>query len=136
MRSEIERVVERWSEGWRTGDAALAASGYTADAAWVNAFGMRATGRDEIQRILEHVFSLPNVMAGRGRVVAQSVERLADDCALVWTNVERTGQLTGGGEELGTRHTTHLRVVKRAGDEWLVVAHLISDARRRERPEH
>ena len=132
----IERVVENWNQAWRTRDARLGASDYSDDADWMNAFGQKAKSRAEVQQVLERVFSLPLVMNGHSRVVEQSIGRLSREVAVVWTKVGRTGQLTPSGESLGTRHTTHCRVLTKLDVSWKIVAHLISDARSTDQPEH
>jgi len=132
----VERVVENWNQAWRTRDARLGASDYSDDADWMNAFGQKAKGRAEIQQVLERVFSLPFVMTGHSRVVEQTIGRLSREVAVVWTKVERTGQLTPSGESLGTRHTTHCRILTKLDVNWKIVAHLISDARSTDQPEH
>lgn len=132
----IEQGIENWNRAWQTKDAALAAQDYSDDADWTNAFGMKRKGRAEIQKFLAEVFSLPFVMAGESKVVEQTVKFIKPDVATVVTLVERAGQRTPAGETLGTRHTSHLRVLMKSGDTWKIVSHLISDARDPERREH
>lgn len=131
----IEQVIEKWNRAWETKDAKLAAQDYSDDAEWTNAFGMKRTGRAEIEKILAEVFSLPFVMAGKSNTVAQSVRFIKPDVALVATHVERTGQRTASGEELGVRQTSHLRVLMKSQGGWKIVSHLISDARDTQRRE-
>lgn len=135
-RLTIEQQLENWNRGWKTKDAALAARDYSDDADWTNAFGMKRKGRAEIQRFLAEVFSLPFVMAGESKVVEQSVKLIKPDVATVVTLVERAGQRTPAGEALGTRHTSHLRVLTKSKGTWKIVDHLISDARDPERRAH
>jgi uncharacterized protein (TIGR02246 family) len=125
----VARVIENWNRAWQTKDAKLAAQDYTSDADWTNAFGMKRKGRAEIEKILTEVFSLPFVMAGQSKTVEQSVRFIKPDVALVVTRVERVGQLTPSGEQLGTRQTSHLRVFVKSRGSWKITAHLISDAR-------
>jgi uncharacterized protein (TIGR02246 family) len=135
-RAAIEAVVVNWNRGWQTKDARLAAQDYSDDADWTNAFGMTRKGRAEIEKFLTKVFALPDVMAGRGKTVGQSIRFLNPDMALVVTRVERTGQRTPSGEDLGTRRTSHLRVLSKTSGGWRIVSHLISDARDAGRQEH
>lgn len=88
----------------------MAAQDYSTDADWTNAFGMKKKGRAEIEQILAEVFSLP-LMEGRSRTAEQSVRFIKSDVALVVTRVERAGQRTPSGAELGIRQTSHLRVL-------------------------
>lgn len=132
----IEKVIENWNQGWLKKDAKLAAKDYSADADWTNAFGMKNKGRAEIENFLTEVFSLPFVMGAQSRTVDQSIRTIRPDVALVITRVERVGQRTPTGTELGTRQTSHLRVLLKVGSEWKIISHLISDARDPERREH
>jgi uncharacterized protein (TIGR02246 family) len=125
----IEQAIENWNRAWQTKDAKLAARDYSDDADWTNAFGMKKKGRAEIERTLAEVFSLPFVMAGQSETAEQSVRFIRPDVALVITRVERAGQRTPSGEELGARQTSHLRVLMKSGERWEIISHLISDAR-------
>jgi uncharacterized protein (TIGR02246 family) len=132
-RALIEQVIENWNRAWQTNDAKLAAQDYSDDADWTNAFGMKKKGRAEIEKILAEVFSLPFVMAGQSKTAEQSVRFIKPDVALVVTRVERAGQRTPTGAELGTRQTSHLRVLMKSEGRWKIISHLISDARDTER---
>ena len=132
----ITAAIERWNEGWRTKDAKLAASAYSDDADWTNAFGFHERGREAITSHLHQVFKLPYVMAATSRIAGQEIRFLSDDVAIVRTRVERTGQATPDGRPLGPRSTHHLRVFAKHGDQWVIVSHLISDARDVGAPQH
>lgn len=132
----VEKVIENWNQGWLKKDAKLTAKDYSDDADWTNAFGMKKKGRSEIEQFLTEVFSLPFVMAGQSKIVEQSVRVVKPDVALVVTRVERVGQQTPTGGAMGTRQTSHLRVLLKVGNEWKIINHLISDARDPERREH
>ena len=134
--AQIEQVVENWYKAWQTKDSKLAAQDYSDDADWTNAFGMKRKGRAEIEKILAEVFALPFVMAGQDKVVEQSVRSIKPDVALVITRVERVGQRIPSGGELGTRQTSHLRVLVKSKGRWKIISHLVSDARDTERREH
>ena len=125
----VEQVIEHWNTAWQTKDAKLAAQDYSDNADWTNAFGMKKKGRAEIEKFLAEVFSLPFVMAGQSKTVEQSVRFIKPDVALAVTRVERAGQLTPSGEQLGTRQTSHLRALVKSGGSWKIISHLISDAR-------
>lgn len=132
----IENLINEWNTGWATKDPALAARAYSEGSEWVNAFGMRCTGRAEIEAYLREVFALAFVMGAQSQVVDQAIRFLTPNVVLIWTRVERVGQRTPTGEELPVRHTSHLRVVQKFGDEWKIVSHLISDARDPLRVDH
>jgi uncharacterized protein (TIGR02246 family) len=132
----VEKVIENWNQGWQKKDAKLAAKDYAEDADWTNAFGMKKKGRSEIETFLSEVFSLSFVMGAQSRTVEQMVRTIRPDVALVMTRVERVGQRTPTGAELGTRQTSHLRVLVKVAGEWKITSHLISDARDPERREH
>lgn len=132
----IEQAVGNWNRAWQTKDSKLAAQDYSDDADWTNAFGMKRKGRAEIERALAEVFALPFVMAGQSRTVEQSFRSINPDVALVITRVERVGQRVPSGAELGTRQTTHLRVLVKSKGQWKIISHLISDARDTEQRGH
>lgn len=133
----ITAIIETWNQGWDVKDAKLAASGYSRDADWTNAFGMSAKGQGEIEKVLAHVFGLPFVMAAnQSQTKQQHIRFLNQNVALVRTEVERTGQKAPDGQPMGTRHTHHLRVLSKTEEGWKIVSHLISDARDRAKPGH
>jgi uncharacterized protein (TIGR02246 family) len=125
----IEQVIENWNKAWQTKDVKLAAQDYSDDADWTNAFGVKRRGRAEIEKFLSEVFSLSFVMMGESKTVEQSVKLIKPDVALVVTRVKRAGQRTSSGEQLGIRHTSHLRVLLKSGKRWQIISHLIADAR-------
>lgn len=132
----VEQAIENWNKAWQTKDAKLAAQDYSSDADWTNAFGMHKNGRAEIEKFLAEVFSLPFVMEGQSKTADQSVRFIKPDVALVVTRVERTGQRTVSGAELGIRQTSHLRVLMKSEGRWKIISHMISDARDPVRREH
>jgi len=131
----IERAYQNWYTAWKTKDYKLASQDYSDDAIWVNAFGMRRVGREEIEITLKRVFDMANVTAGKSKTVEKTVRFIDPDIALVTSRVERIGQQTRAGKEF-TRKTSHLRVFVKSAGKWQIVSHLISDARSKERPEH
>jgi len=135
-RDLVEQAVENWNKAWQTKDSRLAAQDYSDDADWTNAFGMKRKGRAEIEKILAEVFALPFVMAGQSKTVEQSVRFIDSDVALVTTRVERVGQRVESGAGMGTRQTSHLRVLVKSKGRWKIVSHLISDARDTEQRDH
>lgn len=135
-RAAVLAAIGRWDTAWATKDHELGAQDYADDAHWVNAFGMERSGRAAISDTLKEVFALPFVMSGQSEPMVDSVRFLDDDAAVVESKVERRGQSASSGEALGVRRTSHLRVFQKRSGQWLIVSHLISDARDRERPAH
>lgn len=125
----IQQVISNWDRAWKIKDPVLAARDYAKDADWTNAFGMTRKGQAQIEATLKDVFALPFVMAGESSTSQQEIRFLGPDTALVLTRVTRAGQLDPGNKSLGTRQTSHLRVLSRVDGRWQIVSHLISDAR-------
>lgn len=125
---EIANKIEDWNKGWQVKDYKLATKWYSDKAEFTNAFGHARIGQSDIEGLLKEVFQLPFVMAGDSKVTKQKFIALDEKIVLVITSIERTGQKTPDEKELGVRQTTHHRVFKK-DNEWLIVGHLISDAR-------
>ena len=132
---EIVHKIDDWNTGWKVKDYKLATKWYSEAADFTNAFGHSKTGKVEIEKFMKGVFDLPFVMAGDSRVRKQKIVQLDKNVVLVITSIERTGQKSPDEKELGIRQTTHHRVFKKRS-EWLIVAHLISDARDTESNKH
>lgn len=132
---EITNKIDDWNKGWKTKDYKIATQWYGQRAEFTNAFGHSKTGKSDIEAFMKEVFQLPFVMAGDSRVTNQKFIQLDDKIVLVITSIERTGQRTPDDKQLGIRQTTHHRVFKKES-EWLIVGHLISDARDTESNKH
>jgi uncharacterized protein (TIGR02246 family) len=132
---EIANKIEDWNKGWKVKDYKLATRWYSDAADFTNAFGHNKIGRSEIEKFMKEVFQLPFVMSGDSKVTKQKFIPLDGKIVLVITSVERTGQKTSDEKELGIRQTTHHRVFRK-DNEWLIVGHLISDARDTESSKH
>lgn len=125
----ILSAMERWEEGWRIRDAALASQDYSDEADWTNAFGMRRTGRGAIHELLVDVFELPFVMAGETEYEYHDLTSLGANVALLRSRAIRTGQELPDGTVEAPRRTNHLRVFERRDGTWNIVSHLIGDER-------
>jgi uncharacterized protein (TIGR02246 family) len=90
-RAAVEAVIETWNEGWLTKDPQLAAQAYSADADWINAFGMHERGRDAIAKRLKEVFALSFVMGAQSRFTGQEVRFIAPAVAVVITRSRAGG---------------------------------------------
>jgi uncharacterized protein (TIGR02246 family) len=128
-RRAVEAVVDNWMNAWERRDPDLAVRDYADEMDWTNVFGVTCTSRAELRTVLARMFSQSHVMAGRDTVVGQDIRFIGPDVALAKTRVERHGQLLATGEPMGTRYTTHLRILVRGEEGWRIVSHLISDAR-------
>jgi uncharacterized protein (TIGR02246 family) len=122
-------AMERWEEGWRVKDAAMASRDYSSDADWTNAFGMRRIGQVAIHEVLSEVFELPFVMAGDTEYEYHAMTPLGSDVILLRSRAIRTGQQLPDGTVEEPRRTNHLRVFERRSGAWLIVSHLIGDER-------
>jgi uncharacterized protein (TIGR02246 family) len=129
-RDAVLQTLDSWEEGWRTKDAALAARDYADDCDWTNAFGDRFQGKEALEDGLAFIFGLDFVMAGEseGNVI-EDVAFLTPEVALVRSKLLRVGQETGTGEVMADRHVNHLRVLQKRDGRWVIVSHLISQAK-------
>jgi uncharacterized protein (TIGR02246 family) len=128
-RRAVEAVVENWLTAWERGDPDLAVRDYAEEMDWTNVFGVTCTSREQLRAVITDIFAQPNAMAGRDTLVGQDIRFIRPDVALLKTRIERHGQLLSTGEPMGTRYTTHLRVLERGEEGWRIVSHLISDSR-------
>lgn len=124
----VGNVLFTMAMGFATRDANMAASVYTEDAEWINAFGDTATGREEIRAKLADVFSTEEFDAGQ--IVGEpdgSVRILTADTAVGWTYQEIEGQVDRGGNVIPLRKNHSLAVLVKQGDDWLITAHMFMD---------
>ncbi|MDJ0940550.1 MAG: SgcJ/EcaC family oxidoreductase [Woeseiaceae bacterium] len=129
-KAAILATFESWNQGWATRDAALAVEDYAHDVDWTNAFGDRFEGKESLQKGLEYIFSLDFVMAGDSAGNEYTdIRFLSDDIAIVRSKLVRSGQQESSGAEMPDRHVNHLRVYERRSGRWVIVSHLISEAK-------
>lgn len=128
--TEILRTFESWNQGWVNRDADLATQDYADNADWTNAFGDRFQGKKALREGLEFIFSLDFVMTGdsAGNEYAD-ITFLSPNVALVRSKLVRSGQQMSDGEEMPDRHINHLRVLQKNDGRWLIVSHLVSQAK-------
>ena len=129
-REAVLKTLDSWEEGWRTKNAALAVRDYADDCDWTNAFGDRFEGKEALEKGLAFIFSLNFVMAGQdeGNNI-EDVTFLTPEVALIRSTLVRVGQETGRGEVMADRHINHLRVLQKRHGRWIIVSHLISQAK-------
>jgi len=126
----VLETLESWKKGWRTRDASIAVRDYAEDTDWTNAFGDRFEGRDALEKGLAFIFSLDFVMTGQSEGHSfEDVTFLTPDVALIRSKLVRSGQETGTGEVMNDRHINHLRVLQKREGRWLIVSHMISQAK-------
>jgi uncharacterized protein (TIGR02246 family) len=129
-REAVLKTLESWSEGWRTKDAAVAARDYADDCDWTNAFGDRYQGKKALEKGLASIFGLDFVMAGQSEGnTLEDVTFLTPEVALIRSKLVRVGQETSTGEVMADRHVNHLRVLQKRDGRWVIVSHLISQAK-------
>lgn len=133
---QIISIIDNWNKAWQTKDYVLAANGYSHDAHFINAFGDKRNGQNEVEALLKEVFSLPFVMAGHSETSEHRFQILDVSNVIVHTAVIRKGQQMPDGSVLSDRQTTHMRVFQKNDGKWKIKAHLISDARDKQVPKH
>ena len=127
--TQIVSHIQDWDESWNVKDYLLGAKWYAADADFTNAFGDKRKGKAAIESLLKEVFSLNFVMSGKSGTVEQSFRYLPDNTVIVRSEIERRGQAMPDGSPMPVRKTSHQRVFVKKEGAWLIVSHLISDAR-------
>ncbi len=120
----IESMINDWNTAWSTKDAALASKWYSGDAEFTNAFGFSRKGKEAIEEYLKEVFSYDFVMAGNSEQTSLKFFPASPGVIMVISTIERKGQKTAKGEDLGTRMTTHHRLFRKA-NQWEIITHLI-----------
>jgi uncharacterized protein (TIGR02246 family) len=126
----ILETFESWNRGWEQANADLAVEDYADDTDWTNAFGDRFQGKAALREGLAHIFGLGFVMSGDSAGNEYNdVTFLGPDVAMVRSKLVRSGQRTSTGEVMPDRHINHLRVYQKQNGRWLIVSHLISQAK-------
>lgn len=129
-KAAILATLDSWEEGWATRDASAAVRDYAEDTDWTNAFGDRFEGREALQKGLEFIFGLDFVMAGDSDGHQfDDIRFLSDTIAIMRSKLVRNGQMTSTGETMPDRHINHLRVYEKRDGRWLIVSHMISQAK-------
>ncbi len=91
---------------------------------------MDKRGRTELLAGLKDIFSLDFVMAGESAAnEVEDVTFLASDIAMIRSQLTRKGQMTATGQVMNDRSINHLRVLQKRDGRWVIVSHLISQAR-------
>jgi len=136
----VWKIMEKYDEGWRTGDTELAASCLAIDAEWTNAFGNTKRGREDIHKYFQWLFKKFNLgkdaastenertddkEKSRGEDTI-SVRHLGDDVAVL----HGIGFTTmGNSPEQGIRKMHVTTVLARQNGKWEIVHQMIMDER-------
>jgi len=125
---QIVEKVNDWNNAWKVKDASLAAKWYSDDADFTNAFGFSMIGKDAIEEYLTRVFNMDFVMAGNSEQTSLKLKYISENSILVISTISRIGQKSNDNSEIGPRRTTHHRLFQK-DEDWMIIGHLISDAR-------
>ena len=127
----VGEILMRLGASFRELDTAPLKGIYADDADWTNAFGTSRTGAAEIIAYLQELYADEHFGAGKPVGPPQASMRfVGDDVVVVKTYIEREGQETADGEQLGVRRNHSLKVLQRQEDDrWLIVSDIYMDAR-------
>jgi len=106
----IMAIITKYDHGWDARDVKAVLAGYSDDIDWTNAFGDRVQGKQELEALLETIFSLDFVMSGENNYQEPEINFLSEDIALVRSVNIRTGQKWPDGSLMKDRVINHLRV--------------------------
>lgn len=114
----IRRVVKQVEDGWNAHDGKAFAASFAPDADYVIVNGMRATGREEIEKGHTAIFTTI-YKDSRNAATVRSIRFLRPDVAVV--HVEWNLEFRAGG---GTRkaHAMNTMVMTRDGGKWSIAA--------------
>jgi uncharacterized protein (TIGR02246 family) len=126
----VTKTLTALLEGFQQRDADKLVGVYSGTADWVNAFGTRKRGGQEIVSYLRGLFSDDNFNAGTLKAPPESDLRvLTPEVILVSTHLQVEGQKLVGGGEIKERNNFSLRVLQRQADGgWLIVSEMYNDA--------
>lgn len=123
----ICQIAENWSIAWQTRNSELAVAGFAEDADWINAFGVKKKGREELKAFLDWVFSLPNATERKDSEEITLVRFIRPDVALVYSDFQVEQQRYVTGEEMPDRNGHTIRVLTKEEGLWQIVSMMIMD---------
>ncbi len=123
----IRHAINDWDAGWRTFNADLVSHDYADDADWINAFGEKRKGREQIRAYLAHGFTSPEWLSRHSTPSTVSIRFITPDVAVVNSSRQTIGQKTASGQLFPTRLTHDLRVFVHQNGRWEIVSHEIMD---------
>lgn len=132
---QIVEKIDDWNKAWKIKNASLAAKWYSNDADFTNAFGFSMIGKKAIEEYLSRVFKMDFVMAGNSEQTSLKLKYISENSVLVISTISRKGQKSSDNSQLGLRKTTHHRLFQK-NEDWMIIGHLISDARSIETNKH
>ncbi|MBC7894441.1 MAG: SgcJ/EcaC family oxidoreductase [Cytophagaceae bacterium] len=126
-------LIKQRAEAMRTLRADLQAASYAPDAVWINAFGVRRTGRDSIVAFLRGLYADSGFRESRLlREEPPELIFVRPEVAIVHEFHEREGQRLADGTVVSRRTHTSFVVSKESG-RWLIRYQYIADERPRSR---
>jgi len=127
----IKQIVENWIVGWESCDSQLAIEGFAEDADWMNAFGIKKNGREELKEFLDWVFSLQNAKERKNSETITLIRFIRPDVALVYADFHVEKQRYLNGEEMADRIGHDIRVMVKENDKWKITSMFIMDEKSR-----
>ncbi len=124
----IKKLIDDSDKGWETKNLEVVLQGYSEDIDWTNAFGDRRHGKEELRGLLDTIFGLDFVMAGKNNYQKPDITFPSKEIALARSINVRTGQKWPDGSPMDDRIINHLRVYKLIDGNWVCINHMISQA--------
>jgi uncharacterized protein (TIGR02246 family) len=126
----IAHTLQQLLRGFKSRDARLLNEVYAEDADWINAFGSRKRGCEQIVDYLRGLFADDNFNAGK--LVAEpeiTLRMITKDVVLVSGHLRVQGQRLLDGGVIEERDNHSIRVLQRQADgRWLIVSEMYMDA--------
>ncbi len=126
--NEIKKLINDSDKGWDSKNLDLVLKGYSDDIDWTNAFGDRRQGKEELRDLLDTIFGLDFVMAGKNNYQEPDITFPSEEIALARSKNIRTEQQWPDGSPMDDRIINHLRVFKKVDGKWICINHMISQA--------
>lgn len=118
----IQQIVENWMLGWSSCNAKLAVQGFAEDIDWINAFGVKKKGREEVQKFLSWVFSLPNAKERKDTETITLIRFIRPRVVIVYSDFHVGMQKYLTGEETENREGHIIRVLVKDERKWEIVS--------------
>ena len=126
----IGEMLGKFSAAARARDAKAYAALYAEDANWINAFGDKRKGRQEIEAFLTRLFAHPGERDTKSTMVgAPTLLLVRPDVAVVQWLILGEGQRDDADKVLPNRKTHHSLVLAKEQDRWVIKNHVIMDQR-------
>ena len=125
---QIKKLINDSDKGWESKNLEIVLRGYSKDIDWTNAFGDRRQGKEQLRGLLDTIFGLDFVMAGKNNYQEPYITFPSKDIALARSLNIRTGQLWPDGSTMDDRKINHLRVYQIVDGRWVCINHMISQA--------